>query len=74
MTPELGVLAAAVMLTAYGALLHVRGRRRRAHARRMHEARVKATALVIGFEHTPVRGPSRDRSRPGKARRQARRR
>jgi hypothetical protein len=39
----------------------------------MHEARVKAMKLVIDFEHTPVRGASRDRTLSGKARRQARR-
>lgn len=40
----------------------------------MHEARLKALTLVDYFEHTPVRGPSRDRQLSGKARREQRRR
>ena len=70
-----GLLAAlGVMLFALGAVvfaLRAFGRRRATARRR--EALLKATRLVVDFEHTPVRGPSRDRSQHGKARRRARR-
>lgn len=66
----------AVFVVSFAAMrvLRLRETRREiAHARRMHEAHVKAMKLVVDFEHTPVRGASRDRQLTGKARRRARR-
>jgi hypothetical protein len=72
-----GVLIAACMcapglLVPIVYVLHRRAEDRR-QRERIARARLQATKLVIDFEHTPVRGASRDRSVPGKARRQARR-
>jgi uncharacterized membrane protein YccC len=70
----LSLLGAVVVAALTYWLLRVQAvRNARAQAQRMHEARVKAMKLVIDFEHTPVRGASRDRTLSGKARRQARR-
>ena len=68
-----GVVPVALVVLIERADQRSKARRRAREQQRMHEAYVKATKLVIDFEHTPVRGASRDRSQRGKARRAARR-
>lgn len=68
----LGALGGVVGFVALGSVLRER-RRERARQAYIADARLAAMKLVVDFEHTPVRGASRDRSLSGKARRQARR-